>query len=132
MPRMNGWEVLDVLAREKAGRLGYVIVLSAAIPKKGLAPEVAGNVHAVMAKPFDLEELLVAIRTCVDGGGRRTERSNGTRSDRVHDHGVCGCGWRFRVRYGTLLFNRDNSEAAIPWICSGSNGSRTTADTLNR
>ena len=45
-----------------------VIVISAALPKKGLRPEHESAVYAVMPKPFDLEGLRAIIRSCVEGG----------------------------------------------------------------
>jgi CheY-like chemotaxis protein len=66
MPRMNGWEVLDTLAREDAARLRSVIVLSAGVSRKGLPKEQEELLHAIVRKPFDIQELIVAIRTCID------------------------------------------------------------------
>ena len=67
MPRMNGWEVLDQIAAEDATRLSCVIVVSAALPKKGLQEEHESSVFAVIPKPFDLEALREVVRRCVEG-----------------------------------------------------------------
>jgi len=62
---MNGWEVLDELARQGSD-LGCVIVLSAAVPKKGLPPEQRDCIFALLSKPFDLQQLRTTVRECVD------------------------------------------------------------------
>lgn len=67
MPRMNGWEVLDVLARDAAAQLACVIVISAALPKKPLPPEHQSAVFGMLPKPFDLEQVRTLVRQCVDG-----------------------------------------------------------------
>ena len=66
MPRMNGWEVLDQLAREDRGRFGCIIVLSAALPKKGLQHGQQRSVYAMIPKPFNVDDLRAAVRGCVE------------------------------------------------------------------
>ena len=67
MPRMNGWEVLEQLSADDPSRLSCVIVISAALPKKGLSPEHETAVFSVIPKPFDLEALRTVVRHCVEG-----------------------------------------------------------------
>jgi CheY-like chemotaxis protein len=67
MPRMNGWEVLNQIEAEDPRRLECVIVISAALPKKGLPPGHESAVFAVIPKPFDLEALRDVVRRCVEG-----------------------------------------------------------------
>jgi CheY-like chemotaxis protein len=71
MPRMNGWEVLDELARDAAEQLACVIVISAALPKKPLHPEHESAVYAVLPKPFELDEVRRTIRQCVEARSRQ-------------------------------------------------------------
>jgi CheY-like chemotaxis protein len=76
MPRVTGWDVLDRLAKDDPSRLRCFIVLSAAIPRKGLTPEREAQVYAVLSKPFDVEILTDTIRACVDGVDPRPGESS--------------------------------------------------------
>jgi CheY-like chemotaxis protein len=67
MPRMNGWEVLDRLREDEPSRLGCVIVISAALPKKSLPAEQEAAVYAMVAKPFDLADLRALVERCLAG-----------------------------------------------------------------
>jgi CheY-like chemotaxis protein len=70
MPRVNGWEVLDALEREDRERLRCIIVLSAAVPKKGLPDRQRDLVYAIVGKPFDLDILMTTVRECLAAHAR--------------------------------------------------------------
>lgn len=65
MPQISGFELLSQLP---AGvRSSYVIVMSAA--SDAVISKIAGgNVFATLRKPFDIEDMLAAVRACVDAG----------------------------------------------------------------
>lgn len=62
MPQMDGFEVLNVMAKMPQGERPVVIVLTAGSEPRNLAPElVAGTIR----KPFDIELLLDTVAGCV-------------------------------------------------------------------
>jgi len=62
MPRMNGWEVIDHLARKALEERPMVIVLTAGGEPRNFPPDlVAGTIR----KPFDIELLLDTIVGCL-------------------------------------------------------------------
>lgn len=67
MPRLSGQDVIETLTRERPDKK-CVIVVSAAAPSviDRLAPTI---VHARLRKPFDLDEMLAAVQSCVGEGG---------------------------------------------------------------
>jgi two-component system response regulator PilR (NtrC family) len=59
----SGEEVLEVLATQRPN-VKCVVVISAAAPAL-LEKIAAANVHAKLRKPFDIHELVNAVRDCV-------------------------------------------------------------------
>jgi len=65
MPRMSGFDVLDVL-RGKAGSHPSVVVLSAKSTHQDIVDALERGADDFIAKPFDLEDLLLRVRVWMD------------------------------------------------------------------
>lgn len=63
MPNLNGFDLIERLRREQPSILSRVIVLTA-FSRRGRVPLIEG-VHAVVRKPFDLDELIPVVHDCV-------------------------------------------------------------------
>ena len=65
MPRMNGFQLLEVMAAMERRR-PFVFVLTAydTARTEGLDPRI---VHAIVRKPFDLETLVAIVSECAKG-----------------------------------------------------------------
>lgn len=63
MPRMSGWELLDLLKVEAKEELPRIIIVTAA-PSREI-DEMGGPVTAVLTKPFDIQQLVQAARACL-------------------------------------------------------------------
>ena len=68
MPQLDGFGVLDFMKAERPEMLGKTIVLSAALSARELARVKQYSICGVISKPFDVETLLGAVKTCVGGG----------------------------------------------------------------
>ena len=64
LPRGSGYDVLEWLQNGYASVLPRVIILSATSPSIVRKHAVARSVFRIMQKPFDIEELLEAVRAC--------------------------------------------------------------------
>ncbi|HVS30666.1 MAG TPA: response regulator [Thermoanaerobaculia bacterium] len=64
MPDMDGFAVLDFLQRERPEMLRRTIVCTALLMKSELERVAAYEVCALIAKPFEVEQLLDAVRSC--------------------------------------------------------------------
>jgi CheY-like chemotaxis protein len=69
MPQLDGYGVLDFIRAQRAELLGRTIVLTAALGDRELQRVKEFDVFGVIAKPFDVETLLAAVRSCAGGGG---------------------------------------------------------------
>jgi DNA-binding response OmpR family regulator len=64
LPQVSGLEILDHLKREKPDGLRKVIILTGA--SRGVIEKVNGfRVHALLRKPFDIEEVIRLTAECV-------------------------------------------------------------------
>lgn len=66
MPGVSGFDVLQYLRCERRDMLPRTVVVTAAADRT-LQYFSAADVHAVIRKPFDIEELLRAVWKSVDG-----------------------------------------------------------------
>jgi two-component system nitrogen regulation response regulator GlnG len=75
MPRADGYAVLDFISAERNELLPRVVVMTASVAPREIARVRTYAVSGVVAKPFDIEELLTAVRVCT---GQATEPFSGT------------------------------------------------------
>jgi CheY-like chemotaxis protein len=64
MPQIDGFAILDHLKTSQPALLPSVIVLTASVTTDILSRAAQYGVHCVVTKPFELDELLNAVRTC--------------------------------------------------------------------
>ena len=64
MPIADGFAVLEFLERERPDLLRRVIVVTAALAPREMQRARAYPTCAVIAKPFDVDELLTVVRQC--------------------------------------------------------------------
>lgn len=69
MPGVDGYVVLDHLQRETPALLDRVIVVTASLSPRELARVRTYPIHGLLAKPFDVETLQIAVRECAGLGG---------------------------------------------------------------
>jgi DNA-binding response OmpR family regulator len=70
MPQLDGFGVLEYLKSNRPEVLRKVLVLTAALTT-GEVDRVKGyEVRGIVGKPFEVEALLNAVRSCVDPGSR--------------------------------------------------------------
>jgi len=71
MPQLDGYAVLDFLKATKPAALPRVLILTASLAPSEVERVRSYNVCGIIAKPFDVEELLGAVKDCagVDGNG---------------------------------------------------------------
>jgi len=72
MPRTDGYGVLDYIKSERPEALNKVIIVTAALSGNELGRMKDYDVRGIVAKPFDVEELLAAVRRCTSPGGDDT------------------------------------------------------------
>ena len=65
MPDVSGWDVLRERATDPALQRIPVIVVTATNRSEATADLIDQDVYAVVAKPFDLDTLLMAVTTCL-------------------------------------------------------------------
>jgi DNA-binding response OmpR family regulator len=70
MPQLDGFGVLEHLKANRPELLPRIIVLTAALTRGEIDRVKAYEICGIMAKPFDVETLLAAVKSCVDPGGR--------------------------------------------------------------
>lgn len=68
MPHADGFAVLEWLKEQSPARLRNVLIVTAALTAKELSRAKAFDICGVVAKPFDVETLLDAVKQCVSGG----------------------------------------------------------------
>jgi CheY-like chemotaxis protein len=64
MPGQDGFAVLEFLSRERPELLARVLVLTASLAPRDIDRVRQHAVRAIIAKPFDVEALLEAVREC--------------------------------------------------------------------
>jgi CheY-like chemotaxis protein len=69
MPGMDGFGVLETLQKDSPHLLKRVLVVTASLAAKDMARLKAYRVCGVVAKPFEVETLLTAVRHCADETG---------------------------------------------------------------
>ena len=69
MPNVDGFGVLDHLQAHRPEMLGKTIVLSAALTARELERAKTYRVCDIIAKPFDVDTLLAAVKGCAGGSG---------------------------------------------------------------
>ena len=66
MPNLDGFGVLDFLKANNRAMLCRVLVVTAALTRADIARVNTYDVCTVIAKPFEVDVLLNAVRQCVD------------------------------------------------------------------
>ncbi len=66
MPNLDGFAFVHDFAADRPERLCKVIITSAASPTL-IRQRLPGDAYRLLPKPFDLHELLAAVRACIDG-----------------------------------------------------------------
>lgn len=69
MPVNDGFTVLDFLKEHNPASLRNVLVVTAALSKKEIERARSYGICDIVAKPFDVETLLGAVRKCVGESG---------------------------------------------------------------
>lgn len=69
MPHIDGFGVLEFLASDRAELMRRVLVLTASLTKQELDRVGRFPVAGVIAKPFEVETLLAAVRECASANG---------------------------------------------------------------
>jgi len=70
MPQLDGFGVLDSIKANRPELLRRILVLTAALSPRELDRAKSYEICGVVAKPFDVDELLAAVKSCVDPGSR--------------------------------------------------------------
>ncbi|HEY4643033.1 MAG TPA: response regulator [Thermoanaerobaculia bacterium] len=81
MPTFDGYGVLDYLTANRPEALKSVIVVTASLSNRELARMKQYDVFGMIAKPFDVEVLLAAVKQCAglgDGSSRGSAFFNST------------------------------------------------------
>lgn len=75
MPNLDGFALLETLARNDPGALAHVIVTSAASPTI-IRERLSGQPFAFLPKPFDIEQLARVVRDCLAAAKKGSQRSD--------------------------------------------------------
>ena len=75
MPTFDGYFVLDFIARERPEMLDRVLVVTASVTSREMQRVREYGINAVIAKPFDVEALLEAVKSCAGADSGRPQRS---------------------------------------------------------
>jgi CheY-like chemotaxis protein len=67
MPKVDGFEVIERLERTVPDRLRRNVIVLTAVANKELRKLDEKRVFRIIRKPFDLDELVVAVTECVNG-----------------------------------------------------------------
>jgi len=65
MPNLDGFVLMETFAANDPGRLRRIIITSAASPVV-IRERLKGAPFDILPKPFDIDELLRVVRTCLD------------------------------------------------------------------
>jgi DNA-binding response OmpR family regulator len=66
LPGLNGLDVFDLLRNDRHWQ-GVPILFLTAMPEKAAKANAPTGVHEVMAKPFDVEDMLARVARLMDG-----------------------------------------------------------------
>ncbi len=66
MPNIDGYAVLEHLKSTRPDLLPSVLVVTASLTQRELSRVHGYDVHGIVAKPFDVEELLAAVKRCAN------------------------------------------------------------------
>lgn len=67
MPNLDGFSFIETLAKNDPARLSQIIVTSAASPAV-IRDRIRGTPFRVLPKPFDIAELVAAVKACTQSG----------------------------------------------------------------
>jgi len=67
MPNLDGFSLIETLAKNDPSRLSQIIVTSAASPAV-IRDRMKGTPFQVLPKPFDITELVAHVKACVELG----------------------------------------------------------------
>jgi DNA-binding response OmpR family regulator len=70
MPQLDGFGVLDSVKANRPELLRRILVLTAALSSREIDRAKSYEICGVVAKPFDVDDLLAAVKNCVDPGSR--------------------------------------------------------------
>lgn len=68
MPRSDGYDVLDFAQAERPDMLAHILVVTASLTQRQLERVRSYPICGVVAKPFDVEVLLSAVKACAGQG----------------------------------------------------------------
>ena len=66
LPGLNGLDVFDLLRNDRHWQ-GMPVLFLTALPEKAATANASAGVHEVMAKPFDVEDMLARVDRLMDG-----------------------------------------------------------------
>ena len=66
LPGLNGLDVFDLL-RSDPRLSGLPVLFLTGLPERAQTASAAAGVHEVLAKPFDIDDLIVRVRRLMDG-----------------------------------------------------------------
>ena len=69
MPEVSGWDVLSERAKDPALLRIPIIVITASNIHKARVDVLARQIYGVIAKPFDLETVLMMVEECLENPG---------------------------------------------------------------
>lgn len=67
MPTFDGYAVLDYISRERRELLECVLVVTASVTAREMQRVREYGVRGIIAKPFDVDALLSAVKRCASG-----------------------------------------------------------------
>jgi CheY-like chemotaxis protein len=70
MPTSDGYAVLEHVAQHRPELMSRILVVTASVMRREMQRLEKYPIHGVVAKPFDVDELLAAVRRCsrAEGG----------------------------------------------------------------
>ena len=74
MPKVDGFEVIEHLARTAPEQLKRCVIVLTAVASKDLRKLDGSRVFRVLRKPFDLDELLSVVTDCIEGNAGQEAR----------------------------------------------------------
>ena len=69
MPQLDGFGVLEFVKVNRPDLLARILVLTAALSKREMDRVKEYAICGVISKPFEVETLLAAVKTCAGGNG---------------------------------------------------------------
>ena len=66
LPGLNGLDVFDLLRNDRHWQ-GVPVLFLTALPERAATANASAGVHEVMAKPFDIEDMLARVDRLLDG-----------------------------------------------------------------